>query len=230
MIRVNVVVEGQTEEAFVKRVLASHLLSRQVQATPMIAPTKKGARKRLHRGGGATFEAARRFIRRKLADDASAYTTTMFDYYGLPEDFPGMGHADLPPSGRLDERVAFLEEQLRDALGGTRRLIPYLQVHEYEALLFSDVRAIDDTLCDLHGASSQLHRLQQIVADHGGPEAINDDPETAPSKRLMDLYPRYVKVVFGELIVAEIGMPRLCERCPHFGNWVERLEKLAPLS
>lgn len=109
MIRVNVVVEGQTEEAFVKRVLAPHLLSKQVDARPMIAPTKRGVRKRVHRGGGRWFASAQRFIRRKLTDDTSAYTTTMFDYYGLPSDFPGMDHADVPPPHRVGEHVTFLE-------------------------------------------------------------------------------------------------------------------------
>lgn len=102
-------------------------------------------------------------------------------------------------------------------------------MHEFEALLFSDVRVIDATLQDLHGAPNQLRHLQQIVDDYGHPEAINDDPKTAPSKRLAGLYPGYDKVAFGDLIAEQIGMARMREQCPHFDAWVGRLEELTPL-
>jgi hypothetical protein len=227
MTRVNVIVEGQTEEAFVKNVLAPHLQPRQIYLRPLLTPLKRGARKRKLRGGIAgSFASAQRFVHRKLTDDTEAYTTTMFDYYGLPIDFPGMDHADLPPPARWQERVAFLEEQFSEALSDSQRFIPYVQTHEFEALLFSDAEVIDRTLSILQQASGQLNELRGIVAACGEPEAIDDSPETAPSKRLKQLYPSYDKVLFGELITEEIGIETLCSQCPHFANWIEQLRRL----
>lgn len=91
MTRLIVVVEGQTEEAFVNDVLAPHLLKRDVYATATIVG-KVNAQRRGHRGrGGGHFRHWRRDLERILGNDRNAdlRVTTLFDLYGLPEDFPG---------------------------------------------------------------------------------------------------------------------------------------------
>lgn len=227
MMRVHIVVEGPTEEAFVKDVLYRHLAPAGLFLNPILAPNKWDATARIHRGGGAVFGPALRAIHRKLAEDAGAYCTTLFDYYALPPDFPGLQDPTLPPPAHLLQRIAFLEQALDTATGSTGRLIPHLQVHEFEALLFSGVEAVDDTLTALGGSASKADNLRAIVHQAGSPEAINDGPTTAPSKRLRALYPAYNKVVFGPLIADTIGLPAIRAACPHFHAWLCRIEALA---
>jgi hypothetical protein len=153
----------------------------------------------------------------------------MFDYYGLPDDFPGVDSEEVP--SRLPDRVEYLEDQLARTFDDPHRFIPYLQVHEFEALLYSDVETLHQTMSALSGNShSQLDRLRRLVDQFDTPEDIDDDPETAPSKRLLDFFPGYQKIPFGELIAESIGLETIRAECPHFNAWVTRLESLAPLT
>lgn len=233
----NVIVEGQTEEAFVNDVLYTPLRRRAVYLRPILVPTKRGARSRSRRGGMGSFAAARRIIERKVRGDTTAFTTTMFDYYGLPGDFPGLGDDDLPPPVSLDKRIAFLEDRLAGVVDGVRRFRPYLQVHEFEALLFSDVQALDEAVrlqsprLQSPYEQSRVKRLENVLSDFGGrPEAINDGTETAPTKRLRDMYPGYDKVLFGSLVAEAIGLDATRAACLHFDAWVQWLEGLASLA
>jgi hypothetical protein len=226
IVRVNVVVEGQTEEAFVKDVLAPHFARLNVFLSPIVVPNKRGATARANRGGLARFGTALDFIQRTLKSDSAAFCTTLFDYYGLPSDFPGL--RDAPPPARLNDRVEFLEDALDAATGRTRRLIPHLQVHEFEALLLTDLEVVEKIASPVGRVSSQPRdELRAAVAAAASPEAINEGPTTAPSKRLLAAYPGYDKVLFGPLIAHDIGLERLREACPRFGAWIGKLEALA---
>lgn len=230
MARIHVVVEGPTEEAFVKTVLYPPLSQAGLFPNAILAPNKKNATARVHRGGGRSFGPALHAIRRKLQEDTGAYCTTLFDYYALPDDFPGHTDDELPPPAHLQDRIDYLENALDVATGSTGRLIPYLQLHEYEAILFSDVTTTDSTLMALSTGYSRVSQLQSIVDQAGSPEAINDGPTTAPSKRLLDLYPTYDKVFFGPLIAGATGLAKIRTACPRFHTWMCRLEALAPQS
>jgi hypothetical protein len=153
----------------------------------------------------------------------------MVDYYGLPPDYPGLESDDCPPSSRLYDRIDCLESRLGEAIGDTHRFVPHLQAHEFEALLFSDVKVIDRALRMHSPVESRLDDLQSIVDHFDNPEWIDDGAETAPSKRLKGLFPRYDKVLHGELIAHDIGLHRIREACPHLDSWVAQLESLAPL-
>ena len=226
MTRVHVVVEGQAEEAFVKTVLYPHFLVKGILLNAILAPNRRGATARVHRGGGHSFRPALFAIKQKLKEDPSSYCTTLVDYYAIPEDFPGLDHQELPPPISLDERIAYLEREMDRAAGATGRLIPYLQLHEFEAILFSDTALIDGTLAALDDYASRQVDLDRILREAGNPEAINDGPATAPSKRLLRLYPGYNKVVFGPLIAERIGLGKIRSECPHFNRWISRLEGL----
>ena len=229
MSRLKIVVEGPTEREFVKEVLAPHLYAREFrEVSPIVVSASPRRKSQDHLGGGGSFGKARRDIRKAL-NDRSAYCTTLFDYYGLPADYPGLDSDDFPSPARLSERVEYLEERLAQEVGDTHRFIPYLQVHEFEALLFSDVEVIDRAL-QMHGTvESRLDDLQSIVDHFDNPEWIDGGAETAPSKRLKGLFPRYDKVLHGELIAHDIGLHRIREACPHLDSWVAQLESLAPL-
>lgn len=233
MTRLNVVVEGETEEAFINGILAPHLARVEVNATPILVPTKPGVRSRTHRGGLGHYDSAKRIIERLVWHQRDAYTTTFFDYYGLPESFPGVGDPDCPPRPRRRQRIAYLERKLEEDIGDTHRFIAYLQLHEFEALLFSDVESIDrevrsasDRDQDEH---SPLNELRNIVVQYDTPEDINDDPETAPSTRLTAFYPEYDKPFFGELIAESIGLDTIRAECPRFDGWLTQMENLDPL-
>jgi hypothetical protein len=66
--------------------------------------------------------------------------------------------------------------------------------------------------------------LQAIRDQLHTPEEINDSPDTAPSKRVLDLLPEYEKPLFGTLAVLEIGLARIRTESPHFDNWLKKLE------
>jgi len=217
MTRLKIVVEGQTEEAFVKQVLAPHLRAYELHTTPIVL------------GGGGSFGKALRTIRVTLSSDPGAYCSTMFDYYGLPPDYPGLNANDCPPSSRLEDRIEYLEACLAQAVEDNHRFLPYLQVHEFEALLFADVEVIDRALRLSSAEEVRLDELRAIVEHFDHPEQIDDGDDTAPSKRLRRLFPRYDKVLHGELIAHDIGLDRIRAECPHFDDWVSRLETLDPL-
>ena len=230
MIRLNIVAEGETEEGFVKNVLRPHLRRHGVYARPILIPLKAHSRARTHRGGLVSYDPARTFVQRKLTHDTSAYTTTLFDYYGLPDNFPGLGDADCPPPTQIMDRVAYLEDAFAGDLGETRRFLPYFQLHEFEALLFSDVETLNAELRALtNQGPSYLPKLRGIVRQFNTPEHINDSSETAPSKRLLRMCPQYEKIPFGELIAESIGLDTMRTACPHFDNWLSRIEGLAPI-
>ena len=226
MIRINCITEGQSEEAVVREVLAPELGS---AGLGLIARSVETGRTgpRIHRGGMTSFAKAQRDIKRWLAQDPTAYVTTWFDLYRLPTDFPGSAEAQqqADPYRRTD-----LLEQAFARVIGNPRFIPYLQIHEFEGLLFTDPAAMDRMLA-VRSSPSQLAQLRAIRSDKANPELINDGPTTAPSKRIIALFPGYEKITSGVRILRSIGLPTLCSACPHFGEWIKRLRNLtAPLA
>jgi len=222
MARLNMIVEGQTEETFVRDLLREELAHRGVYVSVRRVETgrKHG---RVHRGGMTNYAKAKRDIQRWLAEDRNAYLTTMFDLYKLPADFPGVEQSQHFHDPY--QKVRYLESRFAaDVIDS--RFIPYLQLHEFEGLLFSDVQAIDAVLKVRHNAS-QLATLQQIRARFNTAEEINNGETTAPSKRLQQLYASYDKVLFGPLIVQHIGLDSLRQECPHFHAWVSKLAALS---
>ena len=226
MIRVNIVVEGQTEESFVKQVLSPHLGEKNIFVTPRLVLLRRSGRS-VARGGMHNYAQPKRDIEQWMKEERTAYCTTMFDFYALPKDFPGKN--DIPPQSTPHEEVQHLEQALSADLGNPQRFIPYLQLHEFEAILFSDINILDNTVIALKPVKSKLNELRQIIDKFENPELIDNNPQTAPSKRLCDLYPAYDKRFFGELVAETIGIDNIRTVCPHFDNWIKRLEGLPPI-
>ncbi len=67
-----------------------------------------------------------------------------------------------------------------------------------------------------------IQRHQQISFD--SPEEINDSQQTAPSKRIVGLNPGYAKVSDGVRISQKIGLTVMRAQCPHFNEWIGKLE------
>lgn len=224
MIRLNLIVEGHAEETFVRDVLAPHLAGFEVWAGARRVETGR-RRGRVFRGGMTSYEKARGDIRRWLAQERSADArfSTMFDLYRLPKGFPGFEEA----ARKRDpyEKVKALERRLRQDVDD-RRFLPYIQLHEFEALLFADIGKLAHRFPDHESA---IEALVDTAARYEGPEWIDDGAETAPSKRIGARVPPYLsaKATAGPQVAADIGLPAIREQCPHFDRWVSDLEKLA---
>jgi len=227
MARLIVQVEGVTEEEFVGAILAPHLLACGWES---VAATRMGrARTRDRRHGVKGWDVVRDSILRHLKTDSGCCVTTLVDYYGLPQTgsraWPGRGEAGLRP---IADRGAWLQQRLKadvaEALGSefdARRFVPFVVMHEFEGLLFSDCGKFANAI----GRPELESRFQAIRNAFATPEEINDSPHTAPSKRVEALVPGYEKPLFGVLAVLGIGLDRIRQECPHFHAWVQQLEK-----
>lgn len=221
MNRVRAMVEGQTEEAFVREVLAPNLGAHGV----FISATRIGKPGR--RGGVRPWGEVRRDILATLKQDRAIYCTTMFDYYGLPSNWPGRDEArqerqTSTKAGAVEQAIrADVCAQLGDSFDEAR-FLPYIQMHEFEALLFSDTGVLAESV---QRPRLKL-RLDEIVEQCGEPEGIDDNPQTAPSKRICTLVGSYQKVVHGTIAAMRIGLTTMRARCPHFAKWLEALERL----
>lgn len=222
MRRLHVHVEGQTEEDFVNGVLLPHLVSGFGYAI-VSARLLGNARQRSRRGGIRYWASVRKEIIRHLRTDREALATTMVDYYGLPDTWPGRGASMQAP---FAEKAAVVERELRDDVaaalgGGPDRFIPFVVMHEYEGLLFSDPPKFAESV----GRLELTDDFQAIRNAFATPEEINDSSETAPSKRIEHLIPEYQKTLLGVQAALAIGLDIIRRECPHFDGWVSRLEE-----
>lgn len=208
------VVEGRTEQVFVTDVLAPHLADRGIWVYPRLIG-RPG-----HKGGNLNYDRVQRDIGLLLRQIKAheARFSTMFDLYRLATNFPGH------PTGITDpvSRVSALEDAFEADIDDPR-FFPYLQLHEFEALLFTDVEPLGEHYGDPSAAKA-------LAADTAGiePERIDDGPETSPARRITRRFPRYArdKATVGPLCAHDIGLDRLRAACPHFAAWLTRLEAL----
>ena len=223
MSRLLIHVEGQTEEAFVNSMLAPHLYA--VGYTSVSARLVGNARQRDRRGGGRSWEAVRKGILNHLLDDQTALATTMVDYYGLPRSWPGRDQAGLQAT--LKRRAAMVEEavlhDISGEIGHPQRFVPYVVMHEFEGLLFSDPERFAQNL----GEPALAPKFRAIRQKFATPEDINDSSDTAPSKRVSGLYRGYQKPLDGVSAIEHIGLDTVREACPLFNAWVSTLEQQA---
>lgn len=221
MRRLFIICEGQTEEQFVREVLAKHLLARGIAVSaPLIG--RPG-----HKGGAVTWGRMADDLRRLLRGDTGAVATTLIDYYGIAGDFPGVADAKTKNGSAAKAQAvqsamaATAAEQLQL---GPDRFLPYVQMHEFEGLLFSDPDAFASGI----GKSSLADKIRAISQAFSSPEDINDRPEKAPSKRIAKLMPGYDKPLHGVLAALQIELPRMRQACTLFNGWMTQLETLAP--
>lgn len=216
MKRVLIVVEGQTEERFVKTVLQPALEPIGLAITPTIVATKRVKDGGTFKGGIHSYGQFREHLRRVLVGSGGALVTSMIDYYALPTDFPGM--SDRPAHGTPRQRVQHVERALQVDVGQPN-FLPFIALHEFEAWLFSDPQTVPSVL-----AQPRQSAAFASIANAHAPEDINEKPETAPSRRLLDLFPGYRKALHGPPAAQRIGLPTIRARCPHFDHWLSRVE------
>lgn len=226
MTRLLIHVEGLTEETFVNQVLAPHLYH--FGYSNVSARLLGNARMRSRRGGIKSWHAVRDDILNHLRGDVGSISTIMVDYYALPENGnKAWPNRNLTTGLAFENKASSIEEAIHaeicDSMGGgfnNGRFIPYIVMHEFEALLFSD----PDNFAKGIGHTNLAERFHEIKNDFHSPEEINDSPQTAPSKRVVGVFPNYDKPLMGTLAVLEIGLDTIRQECKLFNDWLTLLE------
>jgi hypothetical protein len=223
-IRINIVTEGQTEETFVNTLLIDHLQQFHIFDVRAHSITTGYSNGRPHRGGFLRYDHLKNDVIRWLQQDPKSYVTTMVDLYALPSNFPNKEqfiHNTDPY-----KKVERAEEELAKDINNPR-FIPNIQLHEFEAILFSKVEQIHQSMIASGSTTSELHKLQSVRAAFETPEDINDNPQTAPSKRIRKIYPSFQKPTDGIIIAKNIGISTIRRECAHFDKWLKKLESLS---
>ncbi len=218
---VYIVVEGATERTFVEKHLAPELGEKEIFLhAAVIGPPRR-------KGGNVRFDRAKPQIKNFLKQRPDTYVSTLFDYYGINPDWPGRSSAKTGSSA-IDKAKKVEVETLKaikkelSIPNIDKRFIPYIAMHEFEALLFSDAPKLAEEI-----GVSQV-KIEDILKECAQPEEINDSSETAPSKRLEALtHQKYKKIKMGDTITKAIGIKTMRAECPHFNEWITKLESLA---
>lgn len=218
-VEVYIIVEGQTEQTFVREVLAPEMGHMGIFLHPALIG--KPGRK----GGDVRFERAKGDISRVMRQRSDTYISTMFDYFRLDPNWPGNVNIQGNPTAiekaeRIEKETFVKIKELFPDHNVEGRFIPYIEMHEFEALLFSEASILGKKI----GVNKS--KIEDILQEFGEPEEINDGPDTAPSKRLISLKSGYRKVAMGKTISETIGIPTIRKKCPHFDSWITRLEKI----
>lgn len=205
-----IICEGPTEANFVLTSLAPHLSQHNVRAYPSILQAPSGS----HKGGRVTVERLAKHISHEY--HACDRVTTLVDFYGF-KDRDGRSRSEV-------EDVILSEVEKRTTGFDVRFVLPYVQMHEFEGLLFTN---IEEFRWVINGWNEEVRAKLKAVSDaYANPEDINDRPETAPSKRILAIFSdgTYSKTEHGPLIAEAIGVASIRQQCPAFAEWVSRLE------
>lgn len=227
MIRVYVICEGQTEETFIRDVIAPLLATQNIFLTARLIGTSKG-----HKGGALSYERVKRFIINSLKEDDKIFITTFFDLYALHNQFPDFQKClEITDVYKKVERLesAFKSDIAQDNATFAKRFYPYIQPYEFEGLLFTDIEKLT---CIESSWTSTAAKLNAVRATFATPEHINDGFETKPSSRLKKHLnnPGYRKILHGVLAIESIGIDPLLRECKHFQQWYHQLNNLGSVS
>ncbi len=224
MKRLYLTVEGQTEQSFAVDVLRPYLAPFNVMVlNPRLTGLHKRRKGRIPTGGLlSTFSHSLEDIRRWMREDESsdARFSIMVDLYSLPGDFPGYAEAMklADPFQQAEKLELELSNELNDS-----RFIPYVQVHEFEAIVLVD----PDCFLELfEGVEKSVDRLRAECEKFETPEEINQGKNSHPKARIKKYIPDYQENVDGPLLAEYIGVAEIKKNCPHFAQWLTRLEQL----
>ena len=206
-INIGVVCEGQTETDFIKQLNKNYFNKINISLKPVGINDKQK-----NIGGNVSIARVVNF----LHNHSNMYNmlTTFIDFYGLK-------NKDNKKVSELEEEIK--KEFYKDNKYKNKILIPYIQMHETEALWFSDINAIIQVK---NANKKQKEDLSKIIEKYKNPEDINDSYETAPSKRLENIFCDYSKVIDGKEISNKISINIFIEKCPRFSKWVNEISNL----
>lgn len=210
---VHILVEGPSEAAFVREVLKPYCSLRGVFITASVL-SKSG-----QKGGDVKFSRSKKEIYAFLRQRPDRIVCTFVDYYGVSE-WPKI---DTIPSGATPACIAEhmnqaacqgLMDSYPDLQNDIDRYIPFVAVHEFETLLFSDSTILAREL------NVKKKVIDKVLREFGAPERINNSPATAPSKRILSWCPGYAKVRKGLAIAKAIGIDKMRSACPLFNSFL----------
>lgn len=205
--------EGQTEEAFVNGILFPYFYSENIMTIPIICQTSRRAGKK-HRGGAVNYEKIRHELTLLSKEHRNEHITTMFDYYGMPENTPEIDCSTADPVLRMKEIEAAVNADI-----GMENCHFHFMVHEFEGILFSKPEAfVEITNADA------VETFLRIKEQFKTPEYINNSLETAPSKRILNVIPGYKKVRDGVTVAKQTGIDAMLNECEHFRNWIAEIK------
>ena len=218
MKRLVFIVEGETEESFVNTILRPYFLR-----CGLFNPVQCFKIKHTQ-GGMHKYSYVRNDVLNTIYEH-DVIVTTMFDLYALPHSFPGYEESQTIENHL--KRVVFLEAKMKEdlELNENRQFnnyIPYIQLHEFEALVFSSANGFEALFED---NEMNYKGIRDVIETFPNPEDINDSPETAPSKRMQKLIKGYNKVAYGISLIEYTGIDIILGKCPHFRNWIENLKQ-----
>ena len=198
--------------------LRPHLQAQGIWAIPKVITTKRVKAGPDFKGGVTRYRQVKKDLVRLLGDTSAEVITTMIDYYALPYDFPGI--SSRPQPATPFERVTHVENAFAADVAD-HRFVPHLTLHEFEAWIFADLSACA-WVFDSPDAVTILQGVRESVSS---PEDIDEDPKTAPSKRIKSAYPPYQKALQGPMAIEAIGVTAVRTQCPHFDKWLSVLER-----
>lgn len=201
-VNVGVVCEGPTEVDFVKKLNKEYFNQKQISLKPIgINEAKKDL------GGNISIDRVIHYVTKSPYN----IVTTLIDYYGIKEC----------KDKTVDELKTELQKQYSNINGWNRIFIPYLQLHETEALLFSNI----DSIIKMKNANDeQKEQLYAIQKMYPNPEDINNSVETAPSKRLEKIFLNYRKIIDANRIFSKISIEEIKSKCSNFKMWLSEIE------
>jgi hypothetical protein len=212
--RLAISVEGQTEERFIKQLVAPHLIAAgYMEVTPVIVATGRAANGAKAKGGDISLDRVTGELQRLV--QSFTVVTSLYDFYG----FSGRGNLPTPEA---------LQQEIIDRLNAPRNLVPYIQRYEFEALLLSDAQVVGD-----YFGSREVERLVRNAVDEAGtPEDVNDSAATAPSKRLeawtincrRRQFSKKTKTLHGPDLATALTLPVIRKVCRRFDGWINALE------
>lgn len=214
MKRLIIICEGATEQAFCNDVLRDYFLTKDILIEALTIKHSNG--------GIVAWDTLKKQIIKHL-NEGNCTVSLLVDYYRIRDSYHFPGWMESKGIANLYDRMHYLFEQMALDLDEAQRprFIPYIQLHEFEGLLFSDISVFPRNF-----TKEQLDfpQLERAVNDFKTPEEINNSPATAPSERLKKAINGYDKVTDGASLALEIGLETIRKKCILFNEWIERLE------
>jgi hypothetical protein len=227
------IVEGRTEEEFVKEILKPYLENKQIfiQGIEQVITGKSHIGKYC-KGGGKNYDLYKNHILKRMKQfkkRENLYFTTMIDLYALPKTFPNY-EASKNEKDKY-KKIAVLESAFKTDINQIN-FLPYIQLHEFETLLFSDLDKFKEYYIDEIKIDQKILALKSDVKDYDNIELINESSSTAPSKRIEKIFNSYCseKATAGLYLALEIGLDKMRKKCKHFNEWIETIENLSQKS
>lgn len=211
--RLHILCEGKTEKTFCDNILKPFLYNNNIIVS---SSDNNGIEK---------WNNLKLKIEKKLKEDQSCIVSIFFDYYGITNKHQFPNWPSNKNSNDIYKKVNTIEIEMKNDLNMNinNRFIPYLQLHEFESLLFQDTTYFQNIFED---SNLDLQKLHNVFIQFPNPELINDNKTTSPSHRIQEIAKGFNKVIHGIRLAEEIGIQNMRNKCKHFNDWITKLENI----